>query len=195
MNRRTRMNRTAALALPLVAALALTSTEAHARPSSKGIYTEAGIGAAAFVGRKHRYSQVGPAFDLRAGYDLFSWFSIGLHLGSSSHEALVPPPPQGEFFQLYTAHAEGRLGFLWRSLGVFVDGGAGFSMISTNVLEKVGVLDPGERYTFSMSAGGGLEYQLVNRHHAIGIAGRWTALPQFAATTFVTVAAYFRYTY
>jgi len=195
MKLRTRINQLVALALPMALAVALASTEAEARPASKGIYTEAGLGAAAFVGKKHRYSQIGPAFDLRAGYDLFSWFSIGLHLGSSSHEALVPPPPQGEIYQLYTAHAEGRLGFLWHNVGLFVNGGAGFTMISTNVLEKVNVLDPGEKYTFSMTAGGGIEYQLVNRHHAIGIAGRWTALPQFAQMTFITAGAYFRYTY
>ncbi|HUH04048.1 MAG TPA: hypothetical protein VML75_18755 [Kofleriaceae bacterium] len=78
---------------------------------------------------------------------------------------------------------------------MFADGSAGLTMISSNVLERVQILDPGEQFTLSVSAGGGLEYQLVNRHHAFGISGQWTVLPEFDAMSHVTARAYFRYTY
>jgi hypothetical protein len=182
--------------LLLTTALVCSAAErAAASPASSGLYTEAGIGATTFLGPNASYAAVGPSFDLRGGYDLFSWLSVGLRMSGSSHEATVPAPPEGEYFQLYSGHAEGRLGFLWRRLGVFADGSAGVTMISSNVLERVQILDPGEQFTLSVSAGGGIEYQLVNRHHAFGISGQWTVLPEFDAMSHVTARAYFRYTY
>ena len=65
----------------------------------------------------------------------------------------------------------------------------------TPLLEKVNVLDPGEQFTLSFSAGGGLEYQLVNRHHAFGLAGQVTVLPEFNNMKFVSTRVFYRYTY
>ena len=45
--------------------------------------------------------------DLRIGRDLFSWLSLGVYVAASSHEATVPPPPDGEWFQLYRGGADG----------------------------------------------------------------------------------------
>ena len=42
----------------------------------------------------------GPGLDVRLGRDLFSWLSLGISLAASSHEATVPAPPEGEWFQL-----------------------------------------------------------------------------------------------
>jgi hypothetical protein len=116
----------------------------------------------------------------------------------SMHAANVPPPPEGEYYQLYTGAAEGRLGFnVWR-LGVFADGSAGASYISTNVLEKVDILEPGEKFTFMFTAGGGAEYQLQNRHYAFGLGGMWSLYPQFGSgspLSAITTRAYLRYTY
>ena len=181
--------------LALAAALALSASTAHARPAASGFYTEAGAGAAAFVGRKAQNTVPGPSFEMRMGYELFSWLAVGARVSMAMHEADVPPPPEGEYFQVYNGHGEARMGFLAGPIGVFIDGGAGLSMISSNVLEKVNVLDPGERFTLSFSAGGGLEYQLVNRHHAFGLAAQGTMLPQWNNTKFVSTRLYYRYTY
>jgi opacity protein-like surface antigen len=177
------------------AAVAAAAAPAQARPASQGYYAEAGIGATAFLGPKAHYSEVGPVLELRAGYDLFSWFSLGLRLGASTHEATVPPPPEGEHFQLYTGSAEAKLQYRYGRIGFFLDGGVGVSRISTNVLAKVGVLDPAEDYTINFAAGGGLEYQLANRHHAFGLGGQWMTLPEFDSMSSVSVRAYLRYTY
>ncbi len=169
--------------------------EVAARPASTGLYAEAGAGAATFVGAKAEYSGVGPAFELRAGYELFPWLALGLRIGASTHEATLPPPPGGEYFQLYSAAADLRLGYLYRRVGFFIDGGVGVTMISTNILAQVGIVDPGEDSGMCYAAGGGLEYQLVNRHHAFGVAGQWLHIPDFDAMSQVTVRAYLRYTY
>ncbi len=66
-------------------------------------------------------------------------------------------------------------------------------MISSNVLEKVGILDPGERFSLSYAASGGMEYHLQNRHDAFN--GQWLRLPEFDAMSTVSLTAYMRYTY
>lgn len=132
---------------------------------------------------------------MRLGYDLFSWLGVGAHLTASTHEATVPPPPEGEYFQLYSAVAEGRVGFRIGPIGVFAQGGAGFGYISSNVLSKVGIVEPGEQLTTAVRAGGGLEYQLQNRHYAFGLDGEWSLYPAFDSTAVATVRTFLRYTY
>jgi len=168
---------------------------AHARPASRGVFTEAGLGASGFLGGARKDAAIGPALALRIGYDLFTWFSVGLHLDASSHEATVPAPPEGEWFQLYRTHADGRLGFRVDELAFFAEGGAGAAYISSNILGKVGITDPGESYALAFNAGGGIEYQIQNRHYAFGLAGDWWLIPQFDKLSGVEARLYLRYTY
>lgn len=171
------------------------SGEASARPSAVGYYAEAGIGGTGFVGEAARYSAIGPTFQLHVGYDLTRWLAIGVRLGSSIHQATVPPPPQGEYYQLYGGWGEVRVGAPVGRFAVFAAGGAGAAMMSTNVLEKVDILKPGQRTSIAFAAGGGLEYQLENRHWALGAAGEFTLMPQFAGMKAVSTRLYLRYTY
>jgi hypothetical protein len=165
------------------------------RIAAKGFYSEAGIGAAGYLGAARGYSAIGPSFAVRIGYDLFSWLSIGIQVAASSHEATVPPPPESEWYQLYRGFGDGRLGGRIGRIAFFVEGGAGAAYISSNVLQKVGVLDPGERFSIAFTAGGGIEYQLENRHYAFGLAADWWLLPQFDAEQGVESRFYLRYTY
>ncbi len=186
--------RTIAPALLALAALAGTA-RAEPRLASKGPYSEASVGASNFIGTSGRYSEPGPTFGLRAGIDLFSWFSLGAVLAMEVHQANVPPPPEGEYFQLYQGGADGRISVPVGRVNVFGDGGIGLARISTNVLAKVDVLDPGEHYSPYFAAGGGLEYQLGNRHYATGVAAQLQLLPAFAASQTLGARLYLRYTY
>ena len=182
--------------ISVVAALLLVGpTLSQARPASRGPYAEIGLGAAGFLGDKAVYAAAGPAVDLRAGYDLFPWMSLGVKLGGSTHEATVPPPPEGEYFQLYGLAAEIRFQVRQGRIGFFLDGELGTTAISSNVLAKVEVLGPGEDRTLSFGVGGGLEYQLLNRHHAFGLAGQWTRLVDFGTLSNIGGRFYLRYTY
>ncbi len=183
------------VALTTVALLIAAAAPAAARPASKGFFTEAAVGATGVLPPAQSYAAVGPTMAFRVGYDLFSWFSVGVHAGTSSHEATVPAPPEGEWFQLYRAHADGRLGFRAGRVGLFAEGGVGAAYISSNILGKVMVTDPGEHFSIAFQAGGGVEYQLLNRHYTVGIAGDWFLLPQFAALNGVEARAFLRYTY
>ena len=181
-------------ALLLLAASARPAA-AEPRPAATGPYAEASLGANNFIGAGSQHSRLGPAFALRGGIDVFSWVSIGARLEMESHQADVPPPPEGEYFQLYLGAADARLGFRVGRVALFADGSLGLAYMSTNILAQVDLLDPGERWSPFVSAGGGLEYQLQNRHYAFGLAGQWMVLSSFAGLQAVGARAYLRYTY
>ncbi len=189
-----RMSRLALVVLT-AGALASIPAAAEARPASTGWYTEGGIGAVAFLPGASSAAEIGPAFNLRVGRDLFSWLSVGIDLAASSHEATVPPPPDGEWFQLYRGAGDLRIGGRLDRIALFVEGGAGIAMISSNVLGKVMITEPGERFTIAFQAGAGIEYQLENRHYAFGLAADAFLLPQFDALRAVDTRLYLRYTY
>ena len=77
----------------------LAAGNAEARPASSGPYAEFGIGGTSFIGDQSDNAALGLAGTIHVGLDIFSWFSIGGRVGLSSHEATVPPPPEGEYFQ------------------------------------------------------------------------------------------------
>lgn len=168
---------------------------AAARPASTGFFAEGGVGAVAFLPSASSDAAVGPAMQIRVGRDLLSWLSLGVYLAASSHEATVPPPPEGQWFQLYRGGADARIGGRLDHIAVFVEGGIGASMISSNVLQKVMILDPGEHYSVTFHAGAGAEYQLENRHYAIGLAADAFLEPQFANVRALDTRLYLRYTY
>ena len=159
---------------------------AEPRPRSKGFYAEAGIGGRGYLADAGESSAIGPNASLHLGIDLFSWFSVGGQLGASSHEATVPAPPVGEYYQLYSAAGEARLSIPVGPLAVFADGRAGLAMVSTNILEKSAILDPASASPSCSAAAAGLEYQLQNRHYAFGVAGSYTLLPAYDASSSVS---------
>ena len=176
-----------------VAVVLALAAPALARPASSGWYTEGGLGAVGMLPPSSDDAAPGPALDVRIGRDLFSWLSIGVALSASSHEATVPPPPEGEWFQLYRGGGEARLGARFDSIAIFAEGGAGLAMVSSNVLRDE--VEPGERFSIAFTGGAGFEYQLENRHYAIGAGVDAFLLPQFAAITAVAARLYLRYTY
>src|SRR5262245_29332258 len=106
-----------------VIAICVAPAVAHARPASTGFYTEAGAGAEGFIGSAASDAKIGPTMALRVGWEPFSWLALGIHLDGGNHEATVPPPPTGEWFQLYRAQADGRLTARLDTIAIFVEGG------------------------------------------------------------------------
>lgn len=191
--------------LPLVKRLALIAVvaasslvlarEAFARPASQGWYAEGGLGAVAFLPSASSDAAIGPGLNLRVGRDIFSFFSLGINLAASSHEATVPAPPEGEWFQIYRGNADARIGGRFDRIAIFVEGGIGLAMISSNVLGKVMITDPGEKFSVAAHAGAGFEYQIENRHYAFGLGVDGFVLPNFDAIRGIDSRLYLRYTY
>ena len=180
--------------LALIAVVA-ASSPALARPASQGWYAEGGLGAVAFLPSASSDAAIGPGLNLRVGRDIFSFFSLGVNLAASSHEATVPAPPEGEWFQIYRGNADARIGGRFDRIAIFVEGGIGLAMISSNVLGKVMITDPGEKFSVAAHAGGGFEYQIENRHYAFGLGVDGFVLPNFDAIRGIDSRIYLRYTY
>lgn len=192
----TGMGRSLFVPLLVSAALAALVRPAAARPASSGWFAEGGLGAVTYLPpRASKAAALGPALNLRVGRDLFSWLSIGIDLAASSHEATVPAPPEGEWFQLYRGGADIRIGGRLDRVALFLEGDLGGVLISSNVLGKVGITDPAEKFSVLFQAGAGLEYQLENRHYAVGFAADGFMAPQFVKLYGVDTRAYLRYTY
>jgi hypothetical protein len=168
---------------------------ASGRAASTGFFAEGGLGAVVFTPHAAKSAAAGAAIDLRIGRDIFSWFSLGIYLAASNHEATVPPPPVGQWFQLYRGGIDGRLGGRINRIAFFIEGGAGASMISSNILEQVGITKPDKFFSVTFHGGGGLEYQLENRHYAFGIAADGFIEPQFDSIKAIDGRLYIRYTY
>lgn len=175
--------------------LAAPCGAAVARPAATGWFAEGGLGAVAFLPGASRDASVGPALGIRIGRDLLPWLSVGISLAASSHEATVPPPPEGEWFQLYRGGGDARIGGRFDRLTAFVEGGVGVAMISSNILGKVRITGPGETLSSVFHAGAGVEYQLENRHYTVGLAADGFLLPRFAAVRAIDSRLFLRYTY
>jgi hypothetical protein len=165
------------------------------RAASTGFFAEGGLGAVAFLPKTSKDAAIGPSLDLRVGRDLFSWFSLGVFLAGSMHAATLPPPPEGQYFQLYRGGVDGRLGGRVNAIAFFAEGGIGAAMMSSNVLESVMITKPGQSFSVQFHGGAGLEYQLENRHYAIGLAVDGFLVPQFATMKAIDSRLYLRYTY
>jgi hypothetical protein len=165
------------------------------RAASTGFLAEGGLGAVAFLPKVSKDAAVGPELELRVGRDLFSWFSLDLFAAASTHEATLPPPPTGQYFQLYRGGVDGRLALRFNAIGIFVEGGVGAAMVSSNVLEPVMITSPGQRFSIQFHGGVGVEYQLENRHYGIGIAADGFLVPQFGEMKAIASRLYLRYTY
>lgn len=165
------------------------------RPVSVGPYAQVSVGGKGPIAKAKSYAAEGPALRIQVGSDLFQWLSVGGRVSLSSHEATVPAPPEGEYMQIYEGAAEARLSFNIGRIAVFAEGTLGYSAVSTNILEKVDLLEPGERYSPTLGAGGGLEYQLQNRHYAFGLGGHWTLYQAFGGMQMAAAVAHMRYTY
>ncbi len=179
----------------VVAVLALTSATASARPASTGWYAEGSLGAVKFLPSASADAALGPSIDLRLGRDLFSWLSIGIMASASNHEATVPPPPDGQYFQLYRGGAELRITGRFDRLALYAEGSAGAAAISSNVLGKVNITAPGQHFSIAFAAGGGAEYQLENRHYALGLGADAFVIPSFSTMKAIDMRFFLRYTY
>lgn len=184
------------IVLVLVALLvpSLAAAQARMGKPSHGLYAELDAGATSFIGETQRYAALGPTFGIRAGKDLTRWFALGAVLTSSTHEATVPPPPEDEYFQLYRGGAELRFTARIGRAALFAEGGASLAYINTNILERVDVTAPDERWSLVWTGGAGFAWYTRNRHFSLGVAGEWAMYTSYESTMAVGGRVYLRYT-
>ena len=183
------------LAVGRASADELIENQPSDRAASTGFFAEGGLTGVSFVGNVNHDAAIGPGLDIRIGRDLFSWLSLGVFAAASMHQATLPPPPEGQYFQLYRGGADARIGIRFNTISLFAEGGVGAAMMSSNVLESVMITKPGERFSIQFHGGAGVEYQLENRHYGVGIAVDAFLVPQFSEMKAIDGRLYLRYTY
>jgi hypothetical protein len=151
------------------------------------------VGTLVYLGRAGKYAQPGVAFGVRLGYDLFRWLDVQAHILGASSDASTPPPQFGQSFQTYLYAGEVRLKLQIHRFQLFAEGGAALAQVSTNVLEQVGVTH-GSNFTFTVIAGGGLDYHTLNRHFSVGLGGDYVWLATFTGGHALSLDVYLRYT-
>lgn len=161
---------------------------------AKGVYSEADLGATLFLGSAGKSAAPGPSLGARIGYQPASWIGLGVLLSASVHEATVPPPPEDEFFQLYHMGMDLRFRVRAGRIGLFAEGSGGVAVISTNVLDSVGLTSSTRHLSPYLLAGGGVEYHTQNPRFGLGLAGDWAMYTDFSAMQTVSIRFYLRYT-
>jgi len=159
-----------------------------------GLFATGEIGALVFLGRAGRFAAPGPVVGVKLGYDLFRWLAVQGHLAGASTDANLPPPTVGQTFQSYFFLGEARLSLAIRRFAIFGEGGGGAALLSTNVLDEVGVTH-GSRSTFAIVGGGGMDYHTLNRHFSVGVVIDYLWLAQFTNAHALSCNGYLRYTH
>jgi hypothetical protein len=160
---------------------------------AKGPFASGEVGTLIFLGPIGKYAEPGVAFGVRLGYDLFRWLDVQAHVMGVSANANLPPPTVGQSFQTYLYAGEVRLKLQIHRVQLFAEGGAALAQISTNVLQQVGITR-GSEFTFTVVAGGGLDYHTLNRHFSVGVGGDYVWLSQFTGGHGLSLDVYLRYT-
>jgi hypothetical protein len=168
------------------------------RKFARGFFASGELGALVYLGRATQYAGAGPTFGVRLGYDLTRWLAVQAHVSGASNDASVPPPTVGQSFQTYLYAGEVRAGVQLRRFNLFLEGGAGLTQLSNNVLDQVALsaaATGGSLFSLAIIAGAGLDYHTLNRHFSVGLDADWVFMPSFAATSALAVTAYLRYTH
>jgi len=162
-----------------------------------GLYVESRVGARGFLGSLGEVARPGPYFAVDAGYQLFSWLSLGARAEASMHRTDGPRPPRPRSFQLIGFLAELRLDINASArAALFLSLEGGLSFVPSDDLRVYGYIDAKH---LGLTYGGelGFDWHMKNRHNSLGLAGGARLVPNLtrdgaASTVAIHGAAYFR---
>jgi hypothetical protein len=195
------------MAAALATSWMLGGTPAHAQVTSEpsavvfpdptkfahGFFTEGEFGVLSFTGRASAEISPGFAVGARAGYDIFSFFAVQLHLQGSTHQSQGDTPIAGQLLQVYQGTVEGKLTLRLVQWSFFVEGGLGAARMSSNLLYARGLTK--YRTGFTYGGGGGIDYHFLSRHFSIGVRGDFYVLSDVTSSRDVSTTMYLRYTF
>jgi hypothetical protein len=159
-----------------------------------GFFTEGEFGTVAFLGPARDEIAQGFAVGARAGYDIFRFFAIQVHLLGSTHQTQGDTPTAGQLLQMYQGMVEGKLTLRLVQWSFFADGGIGFARMSSNLLQARGLVEK-YRTGFTFGGGGGIDYHFLSRHFSVGVRAGYYVLPEVRSSQNLTATLYLRYTF
>jgi len=141
-------------------------------PRQHGVVFEGSVGALGHLGNMRDVSPVSPWFRLQVGYELFDWLMVfGQGDIALSSTSLASRPPAARAYALFGAGGGARLTWsAFRSVSVYVQGEAGVSSVTEDVLSTYGYPDADRIRPF---AGGalGVEWYQLSPHYALSVSG------------------------
>jgi len=158
-----------------------------------GFFTEGEFGVLWFNGRASDEIAPGFAVGARAGYDLFSFFAVQLHLLGSTHQSQGDTPIAGQLLQMYQGTLEGKLTLRLVQWSFFAEGGLGAARMSSNLLYARGLAK--YRTGFTYGGGAGVDYHFLSRHFSIGLRGAFYVLSDVTGSRDAWTTMYLRYTF
>lgn len=159
-----------------------------------GFFTEGEFGTVMFLGPAGDEISQGFAVGARAGYDIFRFFALQLHLLGSTHQTQGDTPTAGQLLQVYQGLVEGKLTLRLVQWSFFVEGGFGFARMSSNLLQARGLVEK-YRTGLTFGGGGGIDYHFLSRHFSVGLRGGYYVLQEVRASQDLTTTLYLRYTF
>src|SRR5262249_53076164 len=133
-------------------------------------------GVLTFFGRANDLVAPGFAVGARAGYDIFRFFAVQLHLQGSTHQTQGDTPLAGQLLQVYQAVLEGKLTLQLVQWSFFAEGGAGLPRMSSNLLYAADPLHPRFSIGMAVGGGGGDDYHFLSRQFSVGLRGGFYTL-------------------
>ena len=162
---------------------------------ARGFFASGELGALVYLGRATKYAGAGVHFGVRLGYDLTRWLALQAHVAGSSNDATLPAPTVGQSFQTFLYAGELRAQLQIRRIALSLEGGAGITQLSNNVLDQVQISSGGNLISLAIVAGAGLDYHTLNRHFSLGLVADYIWMQSFNSTHALTATAYLRYTH
>jgi hypothetical protein len=144
----------------------------EAPPRRHGFVIEGSVGALGHLGDMKHISPTAPWFRLQLGYELFDWLMLlGQGDVSLANTAYAHRPPDKRAYALFGFGVGTRLSWQpFRALGVYLQGDAGLSSVSEDVLSTYGYPDAASlRPYFGGSLG--VEWFQINPHYALTVHG------------------------
>jgi hypothetical protein len=158
-----------------------------------GFFTEGEFGVQWFNGAAS--SEIGPGFAVgaRAGYDIFRFLAVQVHLRGSTHQSQGDTPIAGQLLQLYQGRLEGKATLRLVQWSFFAEGGLGAARMSSNLLYARGLAR--YRTGFTYGGGAGIDYHFLSRHFSIGLRGDFWVLSDVTNSRDASTSMYLRYTF
>ena len=158
-----------------------------------GFFTEGEFGVLWFSGKASAEIAPGFAVGARAGYDIFRFLAVQLHLRGSTHQSQGDTPIAGQLLQVYQGTVEAKLTLRLVQWSFFAEGGLGAARMSSNLLYARGLAR--YRTGFTFGGGGGVDYHFLSRHFSIGLRGELYWLRDLSASKALIATTYLRYTF
>lgn len=160
---------------------------------ARGFFVEGAVGPLIPVGPTSDVLSPGFGATARVGYEIRRWFALAAH-ATGSVSRYDDGVLDRELFQQFWYLGEARFGIPFRRFLIAVQGGAGVTQVSSNLLQIAEIAPDNRRFAFSYDASVAFDIHSLSRHFSGGLVATYFGVPAFDNAGAVTIGLYLRYT-